>query len=148
MIPFTLSKFQKLDNLKKSREISYIEMIHQIYVLEKSFYFSYTFDLTRSIQDQRNGYDVNLTCEEFFYNKTLSKPILKFPGFVLPMIRGIVEIVKTQVNKKILYYGIVTRVGCKRVGTRYNCRGSDSEGNVANYAETEQFLTCKLYFNF
>ena len=118
-------------------------MIHQVYVLEKSFYFSYTFDLTRSIQDQRNGFDIEKTCEEFFYNKNLSKQILKFPGYALPMIRGFVEIVKTQVNKKIVYYGVISRVGCKRVGTRYNCRGSDSEGNVANYTETEQFLTCK-----
>jgi phosphatidylinositol-bisphosphatase len=37
-------------------------------------------------------------------------------------------------------YFLITRRSIKRGGTRYNHRGVDSEGFVANYAETEQIL--------
>jgi len=32
-------------------------------------------------------------------------------------------------------------------GTRYNARGLDDEGNVANYVETEQIITFKNYIS-
>ena len=35
---------------------------------------------------------------------------------------------------------LVSRRGCARVGTRFNVRGADADGNVANYVETEQIL--------
>lgn len=142
MIPFTPSKFHKLEDSKKTREISYIEMIHQIYVLDTSFYFSYTFDLTLSIQDQRDSSDWRKSSEDFFWNKNFNKQLISSnaDGYILPMIRGLVEIVKTKVNNKLVYYGIISRIGCGRVGTRFNCRGSNLKGDVANFVETEQFI--------
>jgi hypothetical protein len=35
---------------------------------------------------------------------------------------------------------LLSRRACARQGTRFNMRGADAEGNVANYAETEQIL--------
>lgn len=35
---------------------------------------------------------------------------------------------------------MISRRSCDRTGTRYNCRGVDDEGNVANFVETEQIL--------
>jgi hypothetical protein len=44
-------------------------------------------------------------------------------------------------------FGIISRLGCKRVGTRYNVRGADQLGHVANYVETEQIVSCKIFQN-
>ena len=32
---------------------------------------------------------------------------------------------------------IVSRLSCKKAGTRYNARGIDDDGNVSNFVETE-----------
>lgn len=40
---------------------------------------------------------------------------------------------------------LLSRVGCKRAGTRYLSRGVDDDGNVANFVETEFLLaTCEV----
>jgi len=33
---------------------------------------------------------------------------------------------------------VISRLSCNRVGTRYNVRGVDDDGHVANFVETEQ----------
>ena len=33
---------------------------------------------------------------------------------------------------------VISRLNCERVGTRYNVRGVDYLGNVANFVESEQ----------
>ena len=44
---------------------------------------------------------------------------------------------------KMLDFYLISRRSNKRAGTRYNVRGIDDEGNVANFVETEQIF----YFN-
>lgn len=36
---------------------------------------------------------------------------------------------------------MINRLSCERAGTRYNVRGVDDDGNVANFVESEQVLT-------
>ncbi len=45
-------------------------------------------------------------------------------------------------------FHVVSRLSWKRVGTRYNIRGIDKNGNAANFVETEQIIKCfvVLYF--
>ena len=38
---------------------------------------------------------------------------------------------------------LISRRACYRAGVRYYMRGLDSEGQVANYVETEQILECE-----
>ncbi len=33
---------------------------------------------------------------------------------------------------------LISRLSCERAGTRFNVRGVDDEGHVANFVETEQ----------
>jgi hypothetical protein len=40
---------------------------------------------------------------------------------------------------------IISRLSCKRSGTRYNARGIDDEGNVSNFVEVFLFFFLKLY---
>lgn len=38
---------------------------------------------------------------------------------------------------------LISRLSCERAGTRFNVRGVNDDGNVANFVETEQVLfTC------
>lgn len=37
-------------------------------------------------------------------------------------------------------YTLISRRSCYRAGTRYNIRGIDSDGQVANFVETEQIV--------
>lgn len=35
---------------------------------------------------------------------------------------------------------LISRLSCERAGTRFNVRGTNDDGNVANFVETEQVL--------
>lgn len=58
--------------------------------------------------------------------------------YVVPIINGFVG------GKPVPEFSgellLLSRRACERQGTRFNMRGADMEGNVANYAETEQIL--------
>lgn len=69
-------------------------------------------------------------------------------NFVIPMIRGLVEIHPCTINNKKFHFGVISRQSCRRAGTRYNMRGSDPDGNVANFVETEQFVICMFFWYF
>ena len=45
------------------------------------------------------------------------------------------------VNQKAVFFILISRRDKKRAGVRFISRGSDLEGNVSNFAETEQILT-------
>ena len=45
------------------------------------------------------------------------------------------------IQGKKLEYFLISRRSCYKAGTRYNARGLDDEGNVANYVESEQMIT-------
>lgn len=55
--------------------------------------------------------------------------------------RGIVQIFVVVVQKQPFEFFLVSRRSRHRVGTRYKTRGVDSQGNVANYVETEQIVS-------
>lgn len=59
----------------------------------------------------------------------------------------VIELNDVKLGHHSFQFGIISRLGCKRVGTRYNVRGADKLGNVANYVETEQIVTCECTFN-
>ena len=44
------------------------------------------------------------------------------------------------VKSKSFKYVLISRRQCFRAGVRYNTRGLDSEGHVANFVETEQII--------
>lgn len=56
------------------------------------------------------------------------------------MTQGFFDIVPVQIGQKSFDLVLATRRSCRRAGTRYNVRGIDSNGSVANFAETEQIV--------
>ncbi|KAJ2240548.1 Phosphoinositide phosphatase sac1 [Coemansia sp. RSA 455] len=112
-------------------------------------------DLTSSLerqQQKRQGAGSSLALyktanDEFFYNKYLAEPLIAVAAsnpsasvFVLPVIHGFFECRQVMVRGTAFNYVLVTRRGRKRQGTRYFSRGADEEGNVSNFAETEQIV--------
>ena len=58
----------------------------------------------------------------------------------MPLLLGFVSINTINVNDHIVSYILVSRRSVFRAGTRFNVRGVDLQGNVANFVETEQIL--------
>ncbi|KAJ1955396.1 Phosphoinositide phosphatase sac1, partial [Linderina pennispora] len=135
-------------------EARYLKLLSEA-LAAKSFYFSYDYDLTSSLQrqqleKQRLGGQPGLyetASDEFFYTKFLAQPIIaavqgRAQGsvFVLPVIHGFFECKPVSIRGTQFNYVLVTRRGRKRQGTRYFSRGADADGNVSNFAETEQIV--------
>ncbi|KAJ1827883.1 Phosphoinositide phosphatase sac1 [Coemansia sp. RSA 2599] len=138
-------------------ESNYLRLLHKALSVS-SFYFSYDFDLTSSLERQQQKRQDTPACmvsaalyksanDEFFFNKYLSEPLIDAVAssgnagvFVLPVIHGFFECKPVSIKGATFNYVLVTRRGRKRQGTRYFSRGADEEGNVSNFAETEQIV--------
>jgi len=54
----------------------------------------------------------------------------------------VISISDCSVKGRSFRYTLVSRRSCYRAGTRYNIRGIDTDGQVANFVETEQIIEC------
>ncbi|GAB1601830.1 synaptojanin-1-like isoform X2 [Argonauta hians] len=124
------------------------EKINEIRKLLSSgtFYFSwsttnYLWDLTLCAQRQFQQCD---TDNRFFWNKTLHVHLDRFgvscTEWLLKIISGGVEIRTIYAGDKQAKACLISRLSCERAGTRFNVRGTNDEGNVANFVETEQVI--------
>lgn len=79
----------------------------------------------------------------FFWNKHMIerfRSVEEASQFLLPIMMGFVSISDIQIKGQTSKFAIISRRNIGRPGTRYQVRGIDSEGNTANYVETEQIL--------
>lgn len=114
------------------------------------FYFSYTHDLTHSAQRLQNTssdfYELPLYSradQRFVWNHHLLRLFVIQPelsAYTLPLIHGFITIKKCSIKQFFFNFVIISRRSCYRAGTRYNIRGVDEQGEVANFVETEQLL--------
>jgi hypothetical protein len=143
-VPYT----KEQEGSDDSDDIKYLQLLKSV-VDSKAFYFSYTYDVTRSVQNwytsekySTEPYHKNAD-NHFFWNQYISQDFInaKADNWVIPVIRGFAEIQNISLgNGKSFKFALLSRLGKKRVGTRYNVRGLDKQGNAANYAETEQII--------
>jgi SacI homology domain len=61
-------------------------------------------------------------------------------SWLLKTMCGSVEIRTIYVGSKQARAAIFSRLSCERAGTRFNVRGTNDEGCVANFVETEQVI--------
>ncbi|KAJ5672199.1 Polyphosphoinositide phosphatase [Penicillium longicatenatum] len=128
--------------------------------LTRSFYFSYSYDITRSLQHnicrERKAYqngqprflpqdypqDYNIM---FVWNNHLLAPAiaaLKNPfQWCLPIIHGYVDQSKMSVFGRVVYISIIARRSRLFAGARFLKRGANDLGYVANDVETEQIVS-------
>lgn len=128
-----------------------------------SFYYSTDFDLTNRLQDRppdANTFDIDNFDEGFLWNSYMINPLVQFRsrlmhherelldasriltsairGFCLTMtIPQSVAPIRVAQTGMPSYLTIISRLSCRRAGTRFNSRGIDDDGNVANFVETE-----------
>ncbi|VEU22516.1 DEKNAAC103695 [Brettanomyces naardenensis] len=129
-----------------------------------SFYYSTDFDLTstlqgRGIRKSQQQLSVDRYHMDYMWNAFMMKEIIHFRNnlddepkqaldsnrFLTTVIRGFAESVKTTVGGKNARLTIVSKQSWKRTGTRFNVRGIDDDGNVANFVETECILNDGLH---
>ncbi|KAH8815390.1 SacI homology domain-containing protein [Xylogone sp. PMI_703] len=128
-----------------------------------SFYYSTDFDLTNRLQDraiETSAFDIDNLDESFLWNSFMIGPLVKFrsrlvaherealdkSGILTSAIRGFVltiTIPSSSAPVRSARAGLpssltlISRLSCRRAGTRFNSRGIDDDGNVANFVETE-----------
>lgn len=102
---------------------------------------AYNFDITLSAQRRRRTTD---TDNRFFWNRMLFIHMLRFGVecnfWLLKAMCGSVEIRTVYAGSKQARASIISRLSCERAGTRFNVRGTNDEGCVANFVETEQCI--------
>ena len=143
-------------------EDTYLDLL-KTFLRSGPMYFSYSFDLTNSLQRQAHA-DTSMPLwkradDRFFWNKFIQSDLIDFATgqdrstglrhgghqggadpFILPVIFGMMRITNSQVKSTPLTFILITRRSRYRAGTRYLTRGIDEQGHVANFNETEQIV--------
>ncbi|OWZ05193.1 Phosphatidylinositide phosphatase SAC1 [Phytophthora megakarya] len=146
------SFFRHANTREKQDEREYCRML-KLALASRTFYFSYDLDLTLSAQKRASASSSSAAQrqsplyaraeEDFFWNKpVMGKFIeLELGDWIIPVISGFVKVIKKcDINGQRCDILFFTRRSWKRVGTRFNVRGVDKDGCVANFAETEMLL--------
>ncbi|CAG9816875.1 unnamed protein product [Phaedon cochleariae] len=114
-----------------------------------TFYFSWysgapggtPLDLTLCAQ-RRNK--TSTTDHRFFWNRMLHVHLVRFgvdcSSWLVRAMCGSVEIRTVYVGHRKALASVISRLSCERAGTRFNVRGTNDEGHVANFVETEQVI--------
>lgn len=165
--------------ISTTSDINNFKTLHPCANLQKmlsngSFYFSNDFDLTSIIQHRGFLNEKNRNTKkkkenfrncrkEFMWNFFMMKGLLKFVSnldpylqsifdknlFFTVVIRGFAKTILVSSPKDTLT--IISKQSWKRAGTRFNARGIDDHGNVANFVETELLynqVSLSLIFSF
>jgi hypothetical protein len=112
-----------------------------------NMYFSYTYDLSQSVQRASKMQKVKCfwgnVDRRFWWNEFLQFDMiaLKLNGWILPIIQGFVDIIQSRIDGRDLTFVLISRRSRERAGLRYQRRGLNERGDVANYVETEQIVS-------
>lgn len=140
-----------------------------------SFYYSTDFDLTKRLQDRpadSTTVAIDSLDAGFLWNTYMIQPLVEFrsrlsereklaldhSGILTSAIRGFAATVAVPASSSPLRVSnsgfpstmtLISRLSCRRAGTRFNARGIDDDGNVANFVESETiFCTDQLCFSY
>ncbi|KAK4199132.1 putative inositol-1,4,5-trisphosphate 5-phosphatase [Triangularia verruculosa] len=128
-----------------------------------TFYYSTDFDVTNRMQDRpadAEAFNIDNFDESFLWNSFMIRPLVEFRSrlqqqaredldasrILTSAIRGFCRSwaipqssapLRTGKTGLPSYLTVTSRLSCKRAGTRFNARGIDDDGNVANFVETE-----------
>lgn len=140
--------------------------------LGKTFYFSYTYDITNSLQTNflrnklaaqnfskktNNPEAPNVSLSDyngrFVWNNLLLKPVssqteIATYDWFQPIIHGFIDQANISIYGRKIYITIIARRSHHFAGARFLKRGVNSSGNVANEIETEQVVSDVLTSSF
>jgi len=144
MIPIQLEEKMKSQQSKRIRhdEARYKNLFAFI-DLSKEFYFSYTYDLTRTLQYNMCNHTSRQVQSLFIWNSFLLnhlKAKISCSLWLVNIIHGYFESSNCSVLGRELVLTLISRRSKKFAGTRYLKRGINDEGFSANDVETEQII--------
>ncbi|KAI6238406.1 SAC domain-containing protein [Aphelenchoides fujianensis] len=128
----------------------YLDMLRTVLGMN-GFYYSCSYDLSRSLQylgenaspefANQSLYDRahNLLC----WNAHLLMPLarqVELHDYCLPIIHGFVGIRQCNIQGRPFKLVLISRRPTERPGVRFMTRGTDHQGAVANFVETEQIV--------
>ncbi|TWU78378.1 inositol polyphosphate 5-phosphatase [Metarhizium rileyi] len=147
------------------REVAVEHPCHELRKLlsNGSFYYSTDFDVTNRLQDRSinsNSFDIDNFDDTYLWNSFMIRPLVEFRSRLMPperealdssriltsAIRGFCKTmtipqsaspIREPRNGMPSYMSLISRLSCRRAGTRFNSRGIDDDGYVANFVETE-----------
>ena len=155
-----LSSAPGRSKLRDQTEAQMLRTFRQV-DLSKNFYFSYTYDITRTLQENMTGprtstrdcsawaWSFNEKCMWNFHllrpafddcRRTDKDPASPKRPWVLPLVHGFVDQAKLVVLGRTIYVTLIARRSRHFAGARFHKRGTDLEGHVANDVETEQIV--------
>ncbi|KJZ76562.1 hypothetical protein HIM_03898 [Hirsutella minnesotensis 3608] len=130
-----------------------------------SFYYSTDFDVTNRLQNRpinSNSFDIDNFDDTYLWNSFMISPLVQFRSRLMPQerealdssriltsaIRGFCKTMTLPQSASPLkgsrsksgmpsFLTLISRLSCRRAGTRFNSRGIDDDGHVANFVETE-----------
>ncbi|CRG98025.1 inositol-phosphate phosphatase, putative [Plasmodium gallinaceum] len=131
-------------------------------LLTVHMYYSYDFDLTQSIQNKTrknieekeveplsSSYNkrkslLNICEKKFMWNYQMIKKMKNKSkiddNWFCSLIQGYISYTSIEINRKCLELLLISRRSAVLGGTRFNKRGINDDGYVANYVETEQII--------
>ncbi|KAI8632322.1 SacI homology domain-containing protein [Xylariaceae sp. FL1651] len=148
---------------RRDGEIEYPYQELQKLLSNGSFYYSTDFDLTNRLQDRpvdSETFKIDNFDDAFLWNSFMINPLVQFRsrlmaherealdtsriltsairGFCLTMTIPQAAAPLRDSNSGLpSFLTVISRLSCKRAGTRFNSRGIDDDGHVANFVETE-----------
>ncbi|KAG9510525.1 Phosphatidylinositide phosphatase SAC1, partial [Fragariocoptes setiger] len=141
VVPFSRSMLHLTENQIDINQ-RYLSMVDAV-LKTPHFYYSYTYNLTRTVQHQIQGQakpDLHFIWNGHLLKEFETKTYRHLDRFGLKLILGYISINQIQLNGHKVNWVLISRRNVKRAGTRFNTRGCDYEGNVSNYVETEQIV--------
>ncbi|KAJ3224771.1 hypothetical protein HDU81_008352 [Chytriomyces hyalinus] len=114
--------------------------------LDTFFYSEGPWDITRTAEAQKTSTGPD---ERFFWNLHAMKPFLHLQeckNLIRPMIQGFVEVrsAEGRAGQAGFDVALISRRNKHRAGLRYERRGVDAQGRVANFVETEMIVFAKV----
>ncbi|KAF9433005.1 phosphatidylinositol-3,5-bisphosphate 5-phosphatase [Entomortierella beljakovae] len=135
----------KLD--KNSDEARYLQM-YQMVDLSKNFYFSYSYDITRTLQwnmtrnSRVEGRNRMFVWNQYLLENGFTEQMNGIENqWALPIMYGFVDQSKLSILGRNVYVTLIARRSRFFAGARFLKRGANDRGYVANDVETEQIVS-------
>ncbi|KAG0319364.1 phosphatidylinositol-3,5-bisphosphate 5-phosphatase [Dissophora globulifera] len=134
----------KLD--KNSDEARYLQMF-QMVDLSKNFYFSYSYDITRTLQwnmtrsHQVEGRNRMFVWNQYLLENAFGQQMGIENQWALPIMYGFVDQSKLSILGRNVFVTLIARRSRFFAGARFLKRGVNDRGYVANDVETEQIVS-------
>ncbi|KAH0290139.1 hypothetical protein KCU62_g3695, partial [Aureobasidium sp. EXF-3399] len=161
LFPLTIGAGSRFTRERNAEEGRFLGILNNL-DLTRSFYFSYSYDITRTLQynitRQRNALNQGIQQpsrdynDMFVWNHHLLSPAVKHLknafDWCLPIIHGFIDQSSLDVFGRTIYITVIGRRSRFFAGARFLKRGANDMGFVANDVETEQIVSEMLTTSF